>query len=271
MQCFLSLPWAGSERQHTPQSNALKVRRSRSLMRDRSSSLADWCPASCFVSTGRCACVARWSRKLPLQVELMGFCVRWSSYSSEWRESQLLRFALMPSGQFYGWQKQEDISREALRVFNMSLITGNQLTELGVGSSLFSFNYIIIIIKMYSNVTHHPLTAIGACDESVFPGNIYLDCLSHPAGSEQAVLKAAFVRGELHHHAPTPVCILMTVASSPCLSNTSVGLVRTTRVKDCALDNLTPGKGGSSRGFPSLWRRDCLGCNGGTCWHGKYV
>lgn len=74
----------------TPQSNALKVRSSRSLMWDQSSSLADWCPASCFVSTGRCACVARWSRKLPLQVELMGFCVRWSSYSCEWRESQLL-------------------------------------------------------------------------------------------------------------------------------------------------------------------------------------
>lgn len=78
-----AVSWAGSERQHTPQSNTLKVRSSRSLMWDQSSSLADWRPASCFVSTGRCACVARWSRKLPLQVELMGFCVR----SSKWRES----------------------------------------------------------------------------------------------------------------------------------------------------------------------------------------
>lgn len=55
----------------------------------------------------------------------------------------------------------------------MSLITGNQLSELGVGSFLFSFDY-IIIIKMYSNFTHHPLTAIEVCDESGFPGNIYL-------------------------------------------------------------------------------------------------
>lgn len=175
----------------------------------------------------------------------------------------------MASGQFYGWQKQEDITREALRVFNMSLIIGRQLSELGVGSSLFSFDY-ITIIKMYSNFIRHPLTAIEVCDESVFPGSIYLDCLSHPTGSQQAVLKAAFICGELHHHRPPPQSAFLWLSSPLPVYLTLLQDLwgqQGSRIMPWIIWHR--GRGPSSRGFPSLWHRDCLGGNGSACLHGK--